>query len=82
MMPTPSQGGHSANVNMNLLLHGTSIPAVQLGPDFLLLETTSEELPGETSRFLRVDRNGRSWYAKLPEGITAASMRVAITGAA
>ena len=80
-MPTTSQGGHSADVKMNQLRHGTSIPVVQLGPDSLLLETASEELPGETNLVLGVDRNELSWCVNLPDGITTASKRVAIAGA-
>lgn len=67
---------------MHLLLRGKSIPVVQLGPDFLLLETASEQLPGEASLVLRVDQSERSWPVRLPEGISAASKRVTIAAAA
>ena len=67
---------------MHLLLRGKSIPVVQLGPDFLLLETSNEQLPGEASLVLRVDQSERTWPVRLPEGISAASKRVTIAAAA
>lgn len=45
MMPTSSHGGHSADVRMHLLLRGTVIPVVQLGPHFLLLDAASDQAP-------------------------------------
>ena len=73
-----SQGGHSAEVKMHLLLPGMSIPVVQLGPDFLLLDAPASLAPGEGRLVLRVDEHERCWRVRLPEGISTASKRVAI----
>ena len=78
MRPISSQGGHSADVRMHLLLQGMTIPVVQLGPDFLLLDTTASQPPGEASHVLRVDESERRWPVRLPEGISSASKRVAL----
>ena len=60
-MPISSHGGHSADVQMQLLLHGRVLPVVQLGPDFLLLDTANDQAPGEATLVLRVDRSERRW---------------------
>jgi hypothetical protein len=36
-MPKSSQGGHSAQVKMKLLVNGSSILVAQMGADFLLV---------------------------------------------
>lgn len=66
---------------MQLLLHGMTLPVVQLGPDFLLLDTATAQPPGEASLVLRVDESERRWPVCLPEGISAASKRVTMTTA-
>lgn len=82
MMPKSNQGGHSAEVKMHLLLRGETIPVVQMGPDFLLLDAVRDEAPGDASLELKVDASERSWRVRLPEGISAGSKRVAIAAAA
>ena len=67
---------------MHLLLRGNAIPVVQMGPDFLLLDVAHDQAPGDASLVLRVDQSERSWRVRLPEGISAASKRVAIAAAA
>lgn len=81
-MPTSSQGGYSADVKMHLLLRGNSIPVAQLGPDFLLLDAANDQAPGEGNLVLKVDQSERTWPVRLPEGISAASKRVAIAAVA
>src|SRR2546426_433100 len=67
MKPISSQGGHSAEVRMRLLLRGRSFPVVQLGPDFLFLDAPTDQAPGEGSLVLRVDRFGAARFrAPLP----------------
>ena len=61
------------------MLSGHSIPVAQLGPDFLLLDAPADHPPGPASIFLRVDQSERRWDVRLPNGISAASKRVAIT---
>ncbi len=36
-MVLSSQGGHSARVNMQLLVNGFALPVSQMGPDFVLV---------------------------------------------
>ena len=72
------QGGHSADVRINLILNGNSIPVAQLGPGFLLLDAPSDHPPGEGSIVLRVDQSEKTWSVRLPEGISARAKRVAI----
>ena len=74
-----SHGGHSADVRINLLFSGHSIPVAQLGPDFLLLDAPADHPPGPASIVLRVDQSERRWEVSLPNGISAASKRLAIT---
>ena len=71
-------GGHSAQVKIQLLLNGGSIPVSQLGPDFLLLKDPFDYPPGNASLILQVDQSERRWPICLPEGISAASSRVSI----
>ena len=35
-LPLSSQGGHSAQVNMQLQVNGIALPISQMGPDFVL----------------------------------------------
>ena len=74
-----SHGGHSADVRISLMFSGHSIPVAQLGPDFLLLDAPADHPPGPASILLRVDQSERRWDVRLPNGISAASKRVAIT---
>ena len=70
--------GHSADVRIQLILHGSSIPVAQLGPDFLLLDAPCDHPPGPASIVLRVDQTEDRWNVRLPDGISADSERVAI----
>jgi hypothetical protein len=79
MMPRPSQGGHSTQVNMKLLVNGSSIPVAQMGPDFLLLKETIEHPPANASIVMQVDASERRWNVRLPDGISLASKRVVIS---
>jgi hypothetical protein len=76
-----SHGGHSADVRINLILNGDSIPVAQLGPGFLLLDAPTDHPPGPASIVLRVDQNERRWNVRLPEGISSRSKRVVIVTA-
>ena len=79
MIKSSGQGGHSADVKMRLLLNGGSIPVVQMGPDFLILEAATEHPPGDATLELRIDTSERSWKVRLPNGISSASRTVAIS---
>jgi len=78
MMTSSSQGGHSAQVKMRLLVNGSSVAVAQMGPDFLLVDAPISHPPGKASLVLQVDQSERRWDVHLPEGISAASKRVAI----
>ena len=78
MITSSSQGGHSAQVKIRLLINGSSIAVAQMGPDFLLVDAPINHPPGNASLILQVDQSERRWDVNLPEGISAASKRVAI----
>jgi len=78
MIALSSQGGHTAQVKMRLLVNGSSIAVAQMGPDFLLVEAPINHPPGKASLVLQVDQSERRWNAHLPDGISTASRRVAI----
>ncbi len=63
---------------MRLLVNGSSIGVAQMGPDFLLVDAPINHPPGNASLVLQVDQIERRWDVHLPEGISAASKRVAI----
>jgi hypothetical protein len=73
-----SQGGHSAQVLMRLLVNGFSIPVKQMGPDFLLVDSPVNHPPADASLMLEVDQSESHWEVRLPEGISVASKRVTI----
>jgi hypothetical protein len=78
MIASSSQGGHSAQVKMRLLVNGNSIAVAQMGPDFLLVDAPINHPPGSASLILQVDQSERRWNVDLPEGMSATSKRVAI----
>ena len=78
MIALSSQGGHSAQVKMRLLVNGCSIPVAQMGPDFLLVDAPINHPPGNASVVLQVDQSERRWNVRLPNGISADSRRIAI----
>ena len=63
---------------MRLLVNGSSIAVAQMGPDFLLVDAPINHPPGNARLVLQVDQSERRWDVNLPEGISAASKRVAI----
>lgn len=79
-MTTPStQSGHSANVEMQLLLNGTSISIAQLGPDFVILDAVVEQQPpADAEILLRVDGRESRWSVFLPNGISPGEKKVRI----
>jgi hypothetical protein len=57
MMPISSNGGHSAQVKIQLVLYGGSVPVAQMGPDFLFLDAPFDHPPGEASLIFQVDES-------------------------
>jgi hypothetical protein len=78
MVPLSSQGGHSAQVNMRLLVNGLCLSVTQMGPDFVLVESPVNHPPAFASMVLQVDQSERRWNVHLPHGITANEKRVEI----
>jgi hypothetical protein len=73
-----SQGGHSAQVIMRLQVNGFMLRVRQMARDFLLVESPVDHPPADARLILQVDQAERIWSVHLPEGISAASPRVAI----
>jgi hypothetical protein len=71
-------GGHSAKVEMQLLLNGGSLRVVQMGPDFLLVDWPIDHPPTDARIVMQVDDSQRGWNVRLPHGISAGSKRIAI----
>jgi hypothetical protein len=78
MIANPSCGAHSAQVRMRLIVNGASIGITHMGPDFLFIESASDHPPGDATVVLQVDQSERRWNVRLPDGISAASKRVAL----
>lgn len=78
MLSSSSQGGHSAQVKMRLLVNGSSIVVAQMASDFLLVDNPINHPPGHASLVLQVDQSKRRWDVLLPDGMSAANKRVAI----
>lgn len=76
-----NQSGHSALVKMRLLLDGRSLPVVQMGPDFLILQSATEHPPGDAMIELCIDASERRWQVRLPNGISSLSRTVTISRA-
>jgi len=81
MIEKEHYGAHSAQVEMRLLLNGSSITITHMGRDFLLLESPIDHAPGEAQIFLKVDESESQWKVSLPEGISKESNRVALAAA-
>jgi hypothetical protein len=79
MIRSSGQCGHSAQVKMRLLLDGSSIPIAQMGPDFLILQSTADHPPGDATLELCIDACERRWKIRLPHGISSASRTVTIS---
>jgi hypothetical protein len=78
MIVEKSYNGHSARVQMRLLVNGSTIGVTQMGPDFLFIEPAADHPPGEATILFKVDDSERRWKVRLPEGISAESERVVI----
>ena len=63
---------------MRLLVNGLSLPVLQMGEDFLLVDQPLNHPPVTASLVLRVDESERCWTIHLPAGLSAQSNRVAI----
>ncbi|HUA67144.1 MAG TPA: hypothetical protein VMA13_01235 [Candidatus Saccharimonadales bacterium] len=78
MTTEQNYGAHSAQVEMRLIVNGSSIGITHMGRDFVRLESSGQYPPGEATILLRVDQSESRWKVRLPDGISAESRRVAI----
>ena len=75
------RSGHSAHVEMQLLVNGATLSIGQMGPDFLLLDDPIDHAPSEATIAFSVDGEERRWKVRLPEGISAGQERVKLAKA-
>ena len=78
MIAEQNYGAHSAQVEMRLVVNGTSFGITHMGRDFVVVESPTEYPPGEASIFMKVDESESRWNVRLPDGISVNSRRVAI----
>ena len=76
--PLSSQGGHSAQVNMQLLVNGLALPISKMGPDFLLVDAPIKLEAATATIVMQVDASERRWNVHLPDGMSAKNKRVRI----
>lgn len=79
MISVSNQSGHSAEVKIQLLFNGCSMPIDQLGPDFIFIDSASNHPPCEAIIVMSVDASERRWKVLLPDGISAKIKRAPIT---
>jgi hypothetical protein len=63
---------------MQLLVNGTSLPIVQMGPDFLFLGKQMDHPPCEATIVFSVDDSERRWQVWLPDGLAIGRTRVEV----
>ena len=67
---------------MRLRLNGMSFRIVQMGPDFLFVESPGDHAPARATIELRVDETERTWEVDLPQGMKAGDERVILAAIA
>lgn len=70
--------GHSADVEMRLIVDRQSLPVAQLGPGFLLLDSLIDHPTCDAWLVVRVDDIERRWLVRLPDGMSKDSQKVMI----
>jgi hypothetical protein len=78
MIAEKNYGAHSAQVKMRLIVNGQSIRITHMGPDFLLVDCSSDYPAGEATIMMWVDESESQWRVKLPQGISKDSKYVAL----
>jgi hypothetical protein len=78
MIAEINYSGHSSLVQMRLIINGLSIPVRQMGPDFVLVDSSADVPPGDATIALSVDGKERRWRVRLPEGVSKESDRVTL----
>jgi hypothetical protein len=69
---------HSKHVKISLILDDWELPAVQLGPSFLLLKAPVGTKPVHGRLIIEVNGVGRAWNVELPDGLPIKSPRVRV----
>lgn len=69
---------HSAEVQITLAVNGTTLPAAQLGPDFVILENPPALSPQPAEITLTIDGQQRRRQVHLLDGIPAHAASPAI----
>jgi len=78
MMAEQTQGAHTAQVEMRLIVNDDTISITHMGSDYLLVNCAKDYPQGEASIFLQVDQSESRWQVILPNGISKNSNRVAL----
>jgi hypothetical protein len=78
MIAEQTQGAHSSQVEMQLIVSGETISITHMGPDYLLVNCANDYPPGEATIVLQVDQSESRWQVILPKGISRNSKRVTL----
>jgi hypothetical protein len=78
MIANQNYGAHSAQVEMRLIVNGSSVSITHMGPDFLFIEGGHDHPPGQATIVLQVDSTERRWQVHLPDGISKDANRIAL----
>jgi hypothetical protein len=73
-----SHGGHSAQVDMTMLIDDRCLVISQMGLDFVLLNDPIDHPPSVATMIMRIDDSERYWDVVLPDGISANKERAQI----
>jgi hypothetical protein len=67
MIAEQNYGAHSALVEMQLIINGSSISITHMGRDFVLVKSPADFPPGEASILLKVDDSESRWKVSCPK---------------
>jgi hypothetical protein len=81
MQTSLGHSGHSAQIEMQLLVNGVTLSIGQMGPDYLMLDASIDHPPTNATIVFSVDGNERRWTVRLPEGLSMDRERVVIAKA-
>ena len=72
------QSAYSAEVQLDLVIEGRSIPLAQISRDWIVLREPMDLEPGFGEVVATIDGNERRWPVSLTEGSCATAAKVAI----
>lgn len=72
------EAGHSAEVQMHLLLNGAMLPISHLGPDYIRLGERAEFPPCAGHIVLVIDGHESRWPVHLPQGLQPGCGRIPV----